>query len=58
MQKNAFGIKQAENEMPVAAICRKMGTHRATYFNWKKKYARLPLPEMKRLNRFLGETGR
>jgi putative transposase len=40
---------QGEDGTPVAEICRKAGISRATYFNWKNKYAGLPPTEMKRL---------
>jgi putative transposase len=44
-----FILKQGEQGLPVAKICRKAGISQATYFNWKKKYAGLMPSEMKRL---------
>jgi hypothetical protein len=38
--QKAFVIKQGEEATPVAEVCRKAGISQATYFNWKKKYAR------------------
>lgn len=46
--QKAFVIKQGEEGTPVAEICRKAGISRATYFNWKKKYAGLLPSEMRR----------
>lgn len=43
--QKAFILKQGDDRVPVAEICRKAGISQATYFNWKKKYAgslRLP----------------
>jgi putative transposase len=47
--QKAFIIRQGEDGIPVAEICRKAGISQATYFNWKKKYAGLMPSEMKRL---------
>lgn len=44
--------------MPVADICRKVGTSQATYFNWKKKYDGLLPTEMKRLKQLEDENTR
>lgn len=34
--QKAFIIKQGEDGMPAAEICRKAGISQATFFNWKK----------------------
>lgn len=47
--QKAFILKQGEEGLPVADICRKVGISVATYFNWKKKYARLLPDGMRRL---------
>jgi putative transposase len=36
--QKAFILKQGNDGVPVAEICRKAGISQATYFNWKKKY--------------------
>lgn len=36
--QKAFILKQGDDGVPVAEICRKAGISQATYFNWKKKY--------------------
>jgi putative transposase len=56
--QKAFIIKQGEEGTPVAEICRKAGISRATYFNWKKKYAGLLPTEMKRLKQLEDENSR
>ncbi len=47
--QKAFVVKQGEEGTPVTEICRKAGISRATYFNWKKRYAGLMPSEMRRL---------
>jgi putative transposase len=37
--QKAFVLKQGDEGVPVAEICRKAGISQATYFNWKKKNA-------------------
>ena len=54
--QKAFIIKQGEEGTPVAEICRKAGISKATYFNWKKKYAGLLPTEMKRLKQLEDEN--
>ncbi len=56
--QKAFIIKQGEDGMPVAEVCRKAGISQATYFNWKKKYAGLMPSEMKRLREMEDENKR
>ena len=56
--QKAFVIKQGEEGMPVAEICRKAGISQATYFNWKKKYAGLMPSEMRRRRDLEDENGR
>ena len=45
----AFILKQRDDGMPMAAICRKAGISEITYFNWKKNYDGLLPSEMRRL---------
>lgn len=56
--QKAFIIKQGEDGIPVAEICRKAGTAQATYFNWKKKYAGFLLTEIKQLKQLEDENSR
>ena len=45
--QKAFILKQGDDGVPVAEICRKAGISQATYFNWRKKYAGLLPDEMR-----------
>ena len=56
--QKAFIIKQGEDGMPVAEICRKSWISQATFFNWKKKYAGMMPSEMKRLRELEAENAR
>ncbi len=56
--QKAFILKQGEQGLAVAEICRKAGISQATYFNWKKKYAGLMPSEMKRLKQLEDENTR
>lgn len=56
--QKAFILKQGEEGVPVAEVCRKAGISQATYFNWKKKYAGLMPSEMKRLRELEEENSR
>lgn len=47
--QKAFILKQDNDGVPVAEICRKAGISPATYFNWKKKFDGLLPTEMRRL---------
>jgi len=47
--QKAFIIKQGDESITVAEICRKAGISQATYFNWEKKYAGMLRTDMKRL---------
>ena len=46
--QKAFVIKQGEDGTPTAEVCHTAGISKATYFNWKKKYAGLMPSEMRR----------
>jgi transposase-like protein len=56
--QKAFVIKQGEEGVPVAEVCRKAGISQATYFAWKKKYAGLVPSEMRRLKQLEEENSR
>ena len=56
--QKAFIIKQGEDGMPVAEVCRKAGISDATFYNWRKKYGGLMPSEMKRLKQIEEENGR
>lgn len=56
--QKAFILKQGDEGLPVAEICRKAGIRQATYFNWRKKYAGLLPDEMRRLKALEDENSR
>jgi putative transposase len=56
--QKAFILKQGQDGVPVAEICRKAGISQATYFNWKKKCDGLLPPEMRRLKQLEEEIAK
>ncbi len=56
--QKAFILKQGNEGVPVAEICRKAGISQATYFNWKKKYDGLLPTEMRRLKQLEDENSK
>ena len=56
--QKAFILKQGNDGIPVAEICRKAGISQATYFNWKKKYDGLLPDEMRRLKQLEDENAK
>ncbi len=54
----AFALRQAESGTPVAQIIRKMQVSEPTFYRWKKKYAGLGVPEMRRLKQIEDENSR
>ncbi|WP_183759230.1 IS3 family transposase [Rhizobium sp. BK181] len=56
--QKAFILKQGDEGVTVAEICRKAGISQATYFNWKEKYAGMLPPEMKKLKQLEDENAR
>ena len=51
-----FALRQADTGVAVAEVCRKMGISEATYYNWKKKYGGLGVPELRRLKQLEKEN--
>ena len=56
--QKAFVLKQGNEGVPVAEVCRKAGISQATYFNWKKKYDGLLPTEMRRLKQLEDENSK
>ena len=56
--RKAFILKQGDEGVPVAEICRKTAISSAAYFNWRTKYAGLLLDEMRRLKALEDENSR
>ena len=55
--QKAYVLRQGEEGVPVAEICRKAGISQATYFNWKRKFGGMLPSEVKKL-RALEEENR
>jgi len=51
-------IKAQESGKKVADICRELGVHQATFYNWKKKYAGMDNQELRRLKELEEENRR
>ena len=51
-----FALRQAEQGTRVTEVCRKMGVSQATFYNWKKKYGGMGVPELRRLRQLEEEN--
>ena len=51
-------LKESEAGIPVADLVRKHGISRATYFNWRSKYAGTSVSELKRLKELETENAK
>lgn len=49
-------IKSNEAGRDVNEICRELGIHRATFYNWKKKYGGMEVKDVKRLKELEDEN--
>ncbi len=56
MQKTKFtesqivaSIKKRESGIPVTEICRELGIHKATFYNWKAKYGGMEVSDVKKI---------
>lgn len=51
-------LKQGEGGVPVAEILREHGISKATYFQWRAKYAGATVDELKRLKELEAENAK
>lgn len=51
-------LKQTENGVKVADVCRQHGISMPTYYNWKSKYGGLSVSELKRIKELEAENSR
>nr|WP_199930498.1 IS3 family transposase [Sedimenticola thiotaurini] len=51
-------LKEAENGIPVAELCRKHGMSDATFYNWRSKYGGMDVSMMKRMKELEEENRR
>jgi len=62
MQKTKFtesqivaSIKKQESGIAVTEICRELGIHKATFYNWKAKYGGMEVSDVKRMKEMEAE---
>lgn len=51
-------LKEYESGKSMVDLCREHGIHKATFFNWKKKYGGLEASELKRIKELEQENSR
>jgi putative transposase len=54
----AFALRQAEAGTPVEEVCRKLGVSEPTFYRWKKHFAGMGVPEIRRLKQLEEENRR
>ena len=48
-------IKKQESGIPVKEICRELGIHQATFYNWKAKYGGMEVGDVKKMKEMEAE---
>ncbi len=51
-----YALKQVESGERAVDLCRKMGVSEATFYNWKKKYGRMGVSEVRELRQLREEN--
>lgn len=51
-----YALRQVENGAKVGDVCRELGVSDVTFFRWKKQYAGLGIPELRRLKQLEEEN--
>ena len=51
-------LKEAESGKSVVEVCRAHGVSDATFYSWRKKYAGMAVPEVRKLKELEGENKR
>ncbi len=54
----ASALRQAESGTAVEEICRKMGISEPTFYRWKKQFAGMGVPEIRRLKQLEDENAK
>ena len=54
----AFALRQAEAGSSVEEVCRKLGINEPTFYRWKKQFAGMGVPEIRRLKQLEEENKR
>ncbi len=52
----AFALRQAEAGTPVGEVCREMGVSEPSFYRWKKRFAGMGVPEIRRLRQLEDEN--
>ena len=55
-ERIAFALRQAEAGTPVEEVCRKMGVSEPSFYRWKKRFAGMGVPEIRRLRQLEEEN--
>ena len=53
-----YALRQAESGTPVGDVCRQLGVSEASFYLWRKKYAKLGLTEIRELRQLRDENTR
>lgn len=51
-----YALRQVEAGTKIGEVCRQLGVSEQTYFRWKKQYAGLGIPELRRLKQLEEEN--
>ena len=51
-----YALRQVEGGAKIGEVCRELGVTEMTYFRWKKQYAGLGMPELRRLKLLADEN--
>ena len=51
-----FCLRQVDSGVPVEEACRKLGISQQTFYRWKKRFAGLGVPELRRLKQLEEEN--
>jgi len=51
-------LKENEQGRKVGDLCREMGIHQGTFYNWRKKYSGMDASQLKRLKELKDENRR
>ena len=54
----AFALRQAESGTAVEESCRKMSISEPTFYRWKKQFAGMGVPEIRRLKQLEDENAK
>jgi len=54
----AFALRQAEAGTAVEEICRKLVVSKPTFYRWKKQFAGMGIPEIRRLKQLEDENAK